>query len=164
MKTMKKLAALILAAALAITVSLPAVSLGAEDYDQHDVDKLRAFFSAVSDSGHPNGEACNDEGYDINDPSTWSSCTWTANGRLKTISFSDLGWAVSGVLDLSGCTGLTNVTATDCFLTGAVVTGCSSLVSLNLTGNEFLGFFHDDGLSSFRRRLRRDAFALCSRF
>lgn len=135
MKTMKKLAALIIAAALMITASLPAASMKAVTYDQHDVDKLRTFFSTISDSGYPNGEACNDSDYNIDDPASWSCCTWTGSGKLKTVSFSNLGWAVSGRLDLSGCTGLTNISATDCFITSVDVTGCSALVSLNLTGD-----------------------------
>ena len=132
--TLKKLAALLLALTL-IAAALPALALSAEDYNTHDVEKLRAFFLITGASTFQNGVAINGSGFDPDDPATWTSCTWTSSGRLKTITFSDLGWNVSGSLDLSGCTSLTTVKASDCFIDSIDVTGCTALKSLDVTGD-----------------------------
>ena len=135
MRNTIRAAAVLLAALLVLCSFVPALAAGTEDYNQHDVEKLRAFFNLQGQSSYTNGRAINGDGYDENDPSTWTSCTWTSGGRLETISFSNCGWAVVGDLDLSDCTALTNVTASDCFMTGINVTGCPELRRLVLTGD-----------------------------
>ena len=135
MKKSFKVLAFIFALALALSIAAPALSLTASDYNSHDVNKLRAFFALQGNSPYTNGQAMNGSGYSIDDPSTWDACTWTSAGRLATLTFDNLGWQVVGELDLSGCTGLTELSGTDCSLTGLNVSGCTSLTLVNVTGN-----------------------------
>ncbi|MBR0134857.1 MAG: leucine-rich repeat domain-containing protein [Clostridia bacterium] len=135
MKAFLRIAALAVSLAL-VFCTLPASAVIAADYDQHDVSKLRAFFEYQGDTApYTNGRAINGEGYDPSSPSTWTSCSWTEGGKLYSISFDNLGWAVSGTLDLSGCGELTVVSGTDCYLDGADLSDCASLTTVNLTGN-----------------------------
>ena len=133
--TLRRVIAAFVIAAMLIA-ALPALALSAEDYNSHDVEKLKLFFETVSDASFVNGIAINGSGYDADDPSTWGSCTWTSAGRLRQITFSDLGWNVSGALDLSGCTSLNKVIATDCFISAVDFSGCTALKTLDLTGNK----------------------------
>lgn len=135
MKRFLRMSAALAVVAALLICAVPAFSVSAADYNAHDVQKLRAFFELTGNSPFSNGVGINGSNYDPDDPSTWRCCTWTDSGRLLTISFSDIGWSAVGTLDLSGCTALTTVRATDCYLTGADFSGCVSLRSLNLTGN-----------------------------
>lgn len=114
--------------------AVPAFALSVKDYNSHDVQKLRTFFEYQGESPFKNGVSINGSGYDPDDPATWTSCSWAGDGRLAAISFSGLGWAVEGYFDLSGCTGLTSVNASDCFISSVNFSGCTALTSLNLTG------------------------------
>lgn len=135
MKKMLRVIAALLVFALISCAAVPAFAAKTEDYNAHDVQKLREFFMLQGSSPYTNGVAINGSGYNVDDPSTWSACTWTSGGRLESISFSNCGWAVVGELDLSGCTELDSVTASDCFMSGINVTGCTKLTRLVLTGD-----------------------------
>ncbi len=135
MRKLTRVIAALACALLLISASFPALAVNTSDYNNHDVEKLRAFFLLQGGAGVSNGRAIIGDTFDENDPSTWTCCEWTSGGRLLSISFSSLGWNVSGTLDLAGCTALNSVSATDCYITGIDVTGCSALTRLVLTGD-----------------------------
>ncbi|MBR4659358.1 MAG: hypothetical protein IKP26_08905 [Clostridia bacterium] len=128
-----------LLAAAVLLSALPALSMSVSDYNAHDVEKLRAFFSQEGGSGYTNGRVINGSTFDIDDPSTWKKCTWNAEGRLESLAFDNLGWNVAGALDLSGCTGLVSLTGRDCELSSVDVSDCTQLRSLYVTGNLIAG-------------------------
>ncbi|MCR5808766.1 MAG: hypothetical protein K6G56_04315 [Clostridiales bacterium] len=138
MKHSFRSAAAIITAILLILPLFPGFSVrgraAASSYNEHDVQKLRAFFEIHGPSPFSNGQAANGSGYDANDPSTWTSCTWDEAGRLASIEMEDLGYNIDGCLDLADCVGLTSVSASDCFVTGVILEGCSALKTVNLTG------------------------------
>ena len=135
MKHLFKSMTALLMAVLLFALVLPASAVGTMDYNSHDVEKLRAFFEQTANSGFINGVSINGSGYDPDDPSTWRSCTWNSDGTLNKLSFSNLGWNVSGSLDLSGCTGLVTLLALDTFISEVDLSGCTALVTCDLTGN-----------------------------
>ena len=63
-----------LLAAAVLLSALPALSMSVSDYNAHDVEKLRAFFSQEGGSGYTNGRVINGSTFDIDDPSTWKNC------------------------------------------------------------------------------------------
>ncbi|MBO6061357.1 MAG: hypothetical protein J6P98_04490 [Clostridia bacterium] len=124
-----------LALAFVFCLCAPVFALETADHDAHDVEKLRAFFTITGNSPYSNGRAINGEGFDINDPATWTACAWDEAGRLRSLEFDNLGWEVVGELDLSDCTGLELLVGTDCQISALNVSGCSSLKILDVTGN-----------------------------
>ncbi len=103
------------------------------DYNEHDAAKLRSFFEYVGSPMGSNGALLFGVDYDADDPSTWSCCTWNAEGRLKTISVDNFG--VSGTLDLDGCEALTYVWMQSCMLSELIVTGCPNITTINVDGS-----------------------------
>ena len=124
-------------ALLFVFCAIPAAGVFADAYDQHDVSKLRTFFEYTCVFGVKNGESVNGSGYDPSDPSTWSkSCVWDVNtGKLKSFTMTEQGSWVTGVLDLDGFTGLETLVIQDCYISGVVLSGCTSLKHLDLSGD-----------------------------
>jgi len=124
-------------------------------YNDHDYQKMVAFFEQTDENGVRNGEKLNED-YDPTDPGTWrgydgdycrGDITWTivaGEYRLYNIFFGGIGndalpLELVGFLDVSGCTALTEVRCEswgDIQLTGLDVSGCAALEALDCGGNE----------------------------
>ena len=118
-------------------------------YNDHDYQKMVAFFEQTDENGVRNGEKLSED-YDPTDPETWweydgdycrGIVAWTTVAgeyRLYNIFFGGIGndalpLELVGFLDVSGCTALTEVRCKswgDIQLTGLDVSGCTSLVEL----------------------------------
>ena len=126
-----------------------------DGYNDHDYQKMVAFFEQTDENGVRNGEKlCWD--YDPTDPETWrkydgdhcrGDITWTTVAgeyRLCDIFFGGIGndalpLELVGFLDVSGCTALTEVrcwSSGDIQLTGLDVSECVALAELYCAGNE----------------------------
>ena len=126
-----------------------------DGYNDHDYQKMVAFFEQTDENGVRNGEKLSED-YDPTDPETWweydgdycrGIVEWTTVAgeyRLYNIFFGGIGndalpLELVGFLDVSGCTALTEVRCKswgDIQLTGLDVSGCTSLVVLYCFGNE----------------------------
>ena len=124
-------------------------------YNDHDYQKMVAFFEQTDENGVRNGEKLSED-YDPTDPETWweydgdycrGSVEWTTVAgeyRLYNIFFGGIGndalpLELVGFLDVSGCTALTEVRCKswgDIQLTGLDVSGCTSLVELYCLENK----------------------------
>ena len=124
-------------------------------YNDHDYQKMVAFFEQTDENGVRNGEKLSED-YDPTDPETWreydgdycrGSIEWTTVAgeyRLYNIFFGGIGndalpLELVGFLDVSGCTALTEVRCKswgDIQLTGLDVSGCTSLVELYCLENK----------------------------
>lgn len=124
-------------------------------YNDHDYQKMVAFFEQTDENGVRNGEKLSED-YDPTDPETWweydgdycrGSIEWTTVAgeyRLYEIFFGGIGnyalpLELVGFLDVSGCTALTEVRCKswgDIQLTGLDVSGCTSLVELYCLENK----------------------------
>ena len=124
-------------------------------YNDHDYQKMVAFFEQTDENGVRNGEKLSED-YDPTDPETWweydgdqcrGDITWTTVAgeyRLCDIFFGGIGnnalpLELVGFLDVSGCTALTEVrcwSSGDIQLTGLDVSGCAALEVLDCDGNE----------------------------
>ena len=124
-------------------------------YNDHDYQKMVAFFEQTDENGVRNGEKLSED-YDPTDPETWreydgdhcrGDITWTTVAgeyRLYNIFFGGIGndalpLELVGFLDVSGCTALTEVRCKswgDIQLTGLDVSGCTSLVELYCLENK----------------------------
>ena len=124
-------------------------------YNDHDYQKMVAFFEQTDENGVRNGEKLSED-YDPTDPETWweydgdycrGSIEWTTVAgeyRLYEIFFGGIGnyalpLELVGFLDVSGCTALTDVRCNswgDIQLTGRDVSGCAALEVLDCDGNE----------------------------
>ena len=124
-------------------------------YNDHDYQKMVAFFEQTDENGVRNGEKLSED-YDPTDPETWweydgdycrGSIEWTTVAgeyRLYEIFFGGIGnyalpLELVGFLDVSGCTALTDVRCNswgDIQLTGLDVSGCAALEVLDCDGNE----------------------------
>jgi Leucine-rich repeat (LRR) protein len=124
-------------------------------YNDHDYQKMVAFFEQTDENGVRNGEKLSED-YDPTDPETWweydgdycrGRITWTTVAgeyRLCEIFFGGIGndalpLELVGFLDVSGCTALKDVRCNswgDIQLTGLDVSGCAALVVLYCDGNE----------------------------
>ena len=124
-------------------------------YNDHDYQKMVAFFEQTDENGVRNGEKLSED-YDPTDPGTW----WKYDGDYCR---GDIGWTtvageyrlyeiffggssndahpleLVGFLDVSGCTALAEVRCWsfgDIQLTGLDVSGCAALEALDCDGNE----------------------------
>ena len=96
-----------------------------DGYNDHDYQKMVAFFEQTDENGVRNGEKLSED-YDPTDPETWreydgdhcrGDITWTTVAgeyRLCDIFFGGIGndalpLELVGFLDVSGCTALTDV-------------------------------------------------------
>ena len=124
-------------------------------YNDHDYQKMVAFFEQTDENGVRNGEKLSED-YDPTDPETWweydgdycrGIVAWTTVAgeyRLYNIFFGGIGndalpLELVGFLDVSGCTALTEVrckSGGDIQLTGLDVSGCTSLVELYCLENK----------------------------
>ena len=124
-------------------------------YNDHDYQKMVAFFEQTDENGVRNGEKLSED-YDPTDPETWweydgdycrGIVAWTTVAgeyRLYNIFFGGIGndalpLELVGFLDVSGCTALTEVRCKswgDIQLTGLDVSGCTSLVELYCLENK----------------------------
>ena len=126
-----------------------------DGYNDHDYQKMVAFFEQTDENGVRNGEKLSED-YDPTDPETWweydgdycrGIVEWTTVAgeyRLYNIFFGGIGndalpLELVGFLDVSGCTALTEVRCKswgDIQLTGLDVSGCTSLVKLYCLENK----------------------------
>ena len=124
-------------------------------YNDHDYQKMVAFFEQTDENGVRNGEKLSED-YDPTDPETWreydgdhcrGDITWTTVAgeyRLYEIFFGGSSndahpLELVGFLDVSGCTALAEVRCWsfgDIQLTGLDVSGCAALEALDCDGNE----------------------------
>ena len=124
-------------------------------YNDHDYQKMVAFFEQTDENGVRNGEKLSED-YDPTDPGTWwkydgdycrGDIGWTTVAgeyRIYEIFFGGIGndalpLELVGFLDVSGCTALTEVrcwSSGDIQLTGLDVSGCAALEVLDCDGNE----------------------------
>ena len=124
-------------------------------YNDHDYQKMVAFFEQTDENGVRNGEKLSED-YDPTDPETWweydgdycrGIVEWTTVAgeyRLYNIFFGGIGndalpLELVGFLDVSGCTALTEVRCEswgDIQLTELDVSGCAALEVLDCYGNE----------------------------
>ena len=125
---MKKLLAL-LTAALVLAVMLPLTASAEtyptpEGYNDNDYQKLVTFLEIENEDGVKNGVLAFGEGYAPDDPETWKTASyydyieepvysqekgvsWTVIGGEQRVSLVYIGsTAVTGALDISGCTAL----------------------------------------------------------
>lgn len=123
-------------------------------YNDHDYQKMVAFFEQTDENGVRNGEKLSED-YDPTDPETWweydgdycrGSVEWTTVAgeyRLYNIFFGGIGndalpLELVGFLDVSGCTALAEVRCRsfgDIQLTGLDVSGCAALEVLGCSRN-----------------------------
>ena len=126
-----------------------------DGYNDHDYQKMVAFFEQTDENGVRNGEKLSED-YDPTDPETWreydggycrGDITWTTVAgeyRLYEIFFGGSSnyahpLELVGFLDVSGCTALTEVrcwSGGDIQLTGLDVSECVALAELYCAGNE----------------------------
>ena len=124
-------------------------------YNDHDYQKMVAFFEQTDENGVRNGEKLSED-YDPTDPGTWwkydgdycrGDIGWTTVAgeyRIYEIFFGGIGndalpLELVGFLDVSGCTALTEVRCEswgDIQLTELDVSGCAALEVLDCYGNE----------------------------
>ncbi len=136
-RTIRMILAVGLAAAMLLALPAFAAPVGAREYDEHDAALLRAYFEQEGLMSVTNGVALNGEEYDPDDISTWTSCTWTDDGRLLTFapSVTNVGTATGGSLDLSNCSALTTVNIADAHIYGKLdISNCPALTTVNVTG------------------------------
>lgn len=107
-----------------------------DEFNAHDVQKLRAFFEQEDESGVKNGEKLF-AGYDPDDPASWNGravdqfddlrdiVNWKEDGSLFLLFMADKGLA--GELDLAGCASLESVQFDSNAITRLNVNGCGKL-------------------------------------
>ena len=107
-----------------------------DGYNDHDYQKMVAFFEQTDENGVRNGEKLSED-YDPTDPGTW----WEADGseigvewtvdddeyRICEIRIGSSSLGMMGNLDVSGCTGLDRLDCSE-----------NQLTELDLSGNTYL--------------------------
>ena len=136
-----------------------------DGYNDHDYQKMVAFFEQTDENGVRNGEKLS-ENYDPTDPGTWreydgdycrGDITWTTVAgeyRLCDIFFGGIGnyalpLELVGFLDVSGCTALTEVrcwSSGDIQLTGLDVSGCTALEELHCVRLSYADYYSYNGI------------------
>lgn len=152
---LKRLSAIVTALLFVVLVPISAIPAYAkgdillcwtvpEGYNENDYNKIAAFLEQTNEWGLVNGEMMNDNGYDVNDPSTWGvnyidgspAFQWEmVDGEMRIVSINCGDHFVGGSLDLSGCDKLTELLCYYCMIDQVNVSGCSSLTVLNCNGN-----------------------------
>ncbi len=104
-----------------------------DSYNDHDVAQISAFLNQTS-SGLTNAEIL---GYaDPNDPAIWSDVSWVSVDGEQRVQSINWGFKdTAGVLDLSGCTALTELYCLSIGLTSLDVSGCTALSTLSCEFN-----------------------------
>ncbi len=114
-------------------------------YNDHDYQKMVAFFEQTDENGVRNGEKLS-ENYDPTDPGTW----WEADGseigvewtvdddeyRICEIRIGSSSLGMMGNLDVSGCTGLDRLDCSENQLTEINVSGCTALTDIDCSNNK----------------------------
>ena len=136
-----------------------------DGYNDHDYQKMVAFFEQTDENGVRNGEKLSED-YDPTDPETWreydgdhcrGDITWTTVAgeyRLCDIFFGGIGnyalpLELVGFLDVSGCTALTEVrcwSSGDIQLTGLDVSGCTALEELHCVRLSYADYYSYNGI------------------
>lgn len=116
-----------------------------DGYNDHDYQKMVAFFEQTDENGVRNGEKLS-ENYDPTDPGTW----WEADGseigvewtvdddeyRICEIRIGSSRLGMMGNLDVSGCTGLDRLDCSENQLTEINVSGCTALTDIDCSNNK----------------------------
>ena len=116
-----------------------------DGYNDHDYQKMVAFFEQTDENGVRNGETLS-ENYDPTDPGTW----WEADGseigvewtvdddeyRICEIRIGSSSLGMMGNLDVSGCTGLDRLDCSENQLTEINVSGCTALTDIDCSNNK----------------------------
>ena len=116
-----------------------------DGYNDHDYQKMVAFFEQTDENGVRNGEKLS-ENYDPTDPGTW----WEADGseigvewtvdddeyRICEIRIGSSSLSMMGNLDVSGCTGLDRLDCSENQLTEINVSGCTALTDIDCSNNK----------------------------
>ena len=116
-----------------------------DGYNDHDYQKMVAFFEQTDENGVRNGEKLS-ENYDPTDPGTW----WEADGseigvewtvdddeyRICEIRIGSSSLGMMGNLDVSGCTGLDRLDCSENQLTEINVSGCTALTDIDCANNK----------------------------
>lgn len=116
-----------------------------DGYNDHDCQKMVAFFEQTDENGVRNGEKLSED-YDPTDPGTW----WEADGseigvewtvdddeyRICEIRIGSSSLGMMGNLDVSGCTGLDRLDCSENQLTEINVSGCTALTDIDCSNNK----------------------------
>ena len=116
-----------------------------DGYNDHDYQKMVAFFEQTDENGVRNGEKLS-ENYDPTDPGTW----WEADGseigvewtvdddeyRICEIRIGSSSLGMMGNLDVSGCTSLDRLDCSENQLTEINVSGCTALTDIDCSNNK----------------------------
>lgn len=112
-----------------------------EGYNEHDYQKLVAFFEQPDENGVKNGKKCSDN-YDPTDPTTWGDCcvlkARKGQSEFSLFKFQPQGYVTTlvGTLDLSGCAALRDLHCGCNKLTELNVSGCTRLEEITCGSNE----------------------------
>ena len=116
-----------------------------DGYNDHDYQKMVAFFEQTDENGVRNGEKLS-ENYDPTDPGTW----WEADGseigvewtvdddeyRICEIRIGSSSLGMMGNLDVSGCIDLDRLDCSENQLTEINVSGCTALTDIDCSNNK----------------------------
>lgn len=116
-----------------------------DGYNDHDYQKMVAFFEQTDENGVRNGEKLSED-YDPTDPGTW----WEADGseigvewtvdddeyRICEIRIGSSSLGMMGNLDVSGCTGLDRLDCSENQLTEINVSGCTALTDIDCSNSK----------------------------
>lgn len=116
-----------------------------DGYNDHDYQKMVAFFEQTDENGVRNGEKLSED-YDPTDPGTW----WEADGseigvewtvdddeyHICEIRIGSSSLGMMGNLDVSGCTGLDRLDCSENQLTEINVSGCTALADIDCSNNK----------------------------
>ena len=116
-----------------------------DGYNDHDYQKMVAFFEQTDENGVRNGEKLS-ENYDPTDPGTWWEAAgseigveWTVDDdeyRICEIRIGSSSLGMMGNLDVSGCTGLDRLDCSENQLTEINVSGCTALTDIDCSNNK----------------------------
>lgn len=116
-----------------------------DGYNDHDYQKMVAFFEQTDENGVRNGEKLS-ENYDPTDPGTWREADgseigveWTVDDdeyRICEIRIGSSSLGMMGNLDVSGCTGLDRLDCSENQLTEINVSGCTALTDIDCSNNK----------------------------
>lgn len=149
--TLKRLAALVLAAAL-IALGIPASLADAPaGYNANEFEKLRAFLESADENGVKNGNKLTED-YDADDPERWGTyydyvideecdCfVWQQiGGEFRIVAVNCSGSDLVGELDVSGFSELVQVDCEQNRITGLNVENCPKLRLLAFRNNTSVG-------------------------
>lgn len=130
---------LVVLSCLSLALPMPCTASTPVDYDEYDYQKLKLFLGLANDSGRNGDRIGVGPGYDPDDPSTWSGVVWTEEAPKRVASITWLDKGLSGPLDLSGCSELTQLYCGGNRLTSLDVNGCTALARVECHSNRLSG-------------------------